>query len=45
MEDVRKICAVLGLIVYDARVELISMMIEIVGAKRWKWKGWECAEA
>ena len=39
-----EICAVLGLIVYDARVERISMMIEIVGAKRWKWKGWGCAE-
>jgi hypothetical protein len=28
-----------------ARVELILMVIEIVGAKRWKWKGWEFAEA
>ena len=28
-----------------ARVELILMVIEIVGAKWWKWKGWEFAEA
>ena len=33
------------MIVYYARVELILMVIEIVGSKRWKWKGWEFAEA
>ena len=30
---------------YMMLVDLILMMIEIVGAKRWKWKGWECAAA
>jgi hypothetical protein len=33
------------MIVYYARVELILMVIEIVRAKWWKWKGWEFAEA